>query len=91
MLEVRYLNKFKRDVKRLQKQGKDLQKLREVIELLANEQPLPEKYRDHKMTGNWNDFRDCHIEPDWVLIYRIEDNKLTLSLSRTGSHSELGL
>ena len=91
MLEVHYLNKFKRDVKRLQKQGKDLQKLREVIELLANEQPLPEKYRDHKMTGNWNDFRDCHIEPDWVLIYRIEDNKLTLSLSRTGSHSELGL
>ena len=91
MLEVRYLNKFKRDVKHLQKQGKDLQKLREVIELLANEQPLPEKYRDHKMTGNWNDFRDCHIEPDWVLIYRIEDNKLTLSLSRTGSHSELGL
>lgn len=67
--------------------GKDLNKLQELVKLLIAQEPLEEKYRDHSLTGNWADSRDCHIEPDWLLIYRIADS--TLYLERTGSHSDL--
>tara|TARA_B110000093_G_C12764712_1_gene324036 strand:+ start:416 stop:688 length:273 start_codon:yes stop_codon:yes gene_type:complete len=78
---------FKKDLKRQKKRGKDLNNLQELVKLLITEEPLEEKYRDHSLTGNWADSRDCHIEPNWLLIYRIADS--TLYLERTGSHSDL--
>lgn len=73
------------------KRGCDPEKLSEVITLLVNEQPLPEKYRDHALVNsrNYKDVRECHIEPDWLLIYKIEQEILILKLIRTGSHSDL--
>jgi len=78
---------FKRDIKRLRKRGKDIAKLHEVVLLLLNGETLDARYRDHALTGNWVGSRDCHIEPDWVLIYRVNED--TLFLERTGSHSDL--
>lgn len=80
-------NQFKKDFKRAKKRGKDLEKLKNVIRLLAEDQPLDDPQRDHALGGNWADSRDCHIEPDWILIYRMIDNSLLLE--RTGSHSDL--
>jgi mRNA interferase YafQ len=60
-----------------------------VIELLANEQVLPEKYQDHALKGNWTGYRECHVKPDLLLIYKLDNNELTLTLVRTGSHSDL--
>lgn len=91
MLTIRYLKKFKRDLKRLQRQGKDMEKFKAVVRLLCEGKELPPKYADHPLKGDWSDFRDCHIEPDWVLIYRIEQEELLLVLARSGSHSELDL
>lgn len=73
----------------MKKRGKDLEKLKYVVNELANQRPLDEKYRDHESTGNYRNFRECHIEPDWLLIYRIEKGELTLALVRTGTHSDL--
>ena len=78
---------FKKDVKRAKKRGKDLGKLREVIELLVRGELLPLSYRDHGLTGNWSGWRDCHIEPDWLLLYKLTEEELILG--RTGSHSDL--
>ena len=78
---------FKKDLKRQKKRGKDLNKLQELVKLLIAEELLEGKYRDHSLTGNWADSRDCHIAPDWLLIYRIADS--TLYLERTGSHIDL--
>ena len=80
-------NQFKKDIKRAQKRGKDLAKLKAVIDLLLAEQPLPPKNRDHQLGGNWRGHRDCHIEPDWILIYKILYDELRLE--RTGTHSDL--
>jgi mRNA interferase YafQ len=80
-------SRFKRDVKRLQKRGKDMAKLKAVLMLLLEEKPLPQHYRDHPLRGDWDGFRDLHIEPDWLLLYRISDGEL--QLARTGSHSDL--
>ncbi len=91
MLKIRYLRKFKRDLKRLQKQGKNMEKLKTVIRLLCEGKKLPSKYSDHPLKGDWSDFHGCHIEPDWVLIYRVEQEELLLVLARSGSHSELDL
>ena len=63
--------------------------MEKVIELLANEQPLPQKYKDHPLSGDYSDCREWHITPDWLLIYRINNNELILSLTRTGTHSDL--
>jgi mRNA interferase YafQ len=79
--------RFLRDIKRIKKRGMDLSKLRHVVTLLSEKQPLPIRYRDHALTGNWIGHRDCHIQPDWVLIYKITDD--TLILERTGTHSDL--
>lgn len=73
----------------MKKRGKDLEKLKYVVNELANQRPLDEKYRDHELTDNYRNFRECHIEPDWLLIYRIEKGELTLALVRTGTHSDL--
>lgn len=91
MLKVQYLTKFKKDIQRLQKQHKDMDKLKAVIDLLVKDVPLPETYRAHPLHNNWQGFRDCHIEPDWILIYQKSEDTLTLVLARSGSHSELGL
>lgn len=84
---LHYTTQFKKDYKKVKKQNKDLGKLRIVIEKLVDEQPLEPKYKDHQLFGNWKGHRDCHIEPDWILIYRLEDEALILE--RTGSHSDL--
>jgi mRNA interferase YafQ len=89
MLKIRYHHTFKKDYKLMKKRGKDLAKLKYVVNELANQRPLDEKYRDHELTGNYRNFRECHIEPDWLLIYRIEKGELTLALVRTGTHSDL--
>lgn len=89
MLKVKYHNSFKRDFKLIKKRGKDLNKLKYIINEIMNEKALDEKYRDHELLGKYKGFRECHIEPDWLLIYRIENEELTLILSRTGTHSDL--
>lgn len=86
---VKFTSAFKKDYKRAIKQGRDINRLDEVITLLASGQPLPEKFRDHKLSGNWADYRECHIQPDWLLIYHIKGSTLVLTLARTGSHCDL--
>lgn len=89
MLSIRYSTQFKKDFKVIVKRGYNPQLLQEVLEILSQEQPLPKKYKDHKLTGNYESHRECHITPDWLLIYKIEHKVLTLSLTRTGTHSDL--
>jgi mRNA interferase YafQ len=78
---------FKRDVKLAERRGKDLAKLRQLILLLVEGDPLPPRYKDHSLSGNWKHHRDCHIEPDWLLLYKIDGDDL--HLVRTGTHSDL--
>ena len=78
---------FEKDLTRMQKRGKDLSKLEYIIKLLANNDILQAKYRDHKLSGNYQNLRECHIEPDWLLIYENQNN--ILYLARTGTHSDL--
>ena len=87
--EILYTTKFKKDLKLVQKQGKNLDKLFTVIEWLSNDEKLDTKYRDHDLSGNYEGFRECHIEPDWLLIYRKNSEQIILYLLRTGSHSDL--
>lgn len=89
MLDIQYEKTFKKDYKRVIKRGYDPALLEEVLEILVREEPLPEKYRDHSLSGNYNGYRECHIAPDWLLIYKILHEKLVLLLTRTGSHSDL--
>lgn len=83
----RYSTQFQRDVKRLRKQGKDLEKLKTLIKLLLATTPLPTQYKDHPLKHNWAGYRDAHLEPDWVLIYSV--TRVTVHLERTGNHEEL--
>lgn len=87
--EIQRTALFKRDYKKIQKRGLNVDLLRAVVLKLANDEDLPEKCKDHALTGNWKGYRECHISPDWLLVYRIFDDKLILSLTRTGSHSDL--
>lgn len=89
MLNIRYRTQFKKDYKKIIKRGYNPDDMSKVLTLLVNQQPLPAKYRDHALTGNYIGFRECHIAPDWLLIYKIENDILTLTLTRTGSHSDL--
>ena len=89
MLTIKYESTFKKDFKRIIKRGYDIRLLEEVIDVLANERALPEKYRDHRLVGEYSDCRECHITPDWLLIYKISNRELVLYLTRTGSHSDL--
>ncbi len=87
--DVEFTNKFKKELKIAKKQNKDLNKLYNVIEKLANGETLDIKYRDHELTGKYKGTHECHIEPDWLLVYEIKDEILVLILYRRNSHSEL--
>jgi mRNA interferase YafQ len=87
MLPIRPTSRFKKDVKKAADQGRDLEKLKYVLETLAIPQPLPTHFKDHKLKGEWRVFRECHLEPDWLLIYTITD--FELRPARLGSHSDL--
>ena len=89
MLKVRYSAKFKKDFKTIVKRGYDIALFEEVVMLLREEKSLPEKYCDHALKGDYMGHRECHISPDWLLIYKVENDMLTLSLTRTGTHSDL--
>lgn len=87
--EIKRTKLFRNDMKRMLKRGKDIEKLLSIVEKLAENKALPEANRDHALTGSYNGFRECHIEPDWLLVYRKNDSVLILTLMRTGSHSDL--
>ncbi len=87
MKELFQSNQFLKDIKRMKKRGKDIKKLQTVVNKLANNETLHPKYRDHSLMGEWKTCRDCHIEPDWLLVYYSDSN--ILRLERTGSHSDL--
>jgi len=86
-MKVGQTSQFKKDIKKQQKRGKDLFKLKSAIDILLSGQELPPKYKDHALVGNWGGHRDCHIEPDWLLIYQFRENELRLE--RTGTHADL--
>ena len=86
---VRPSKKFQKDLKRVQRRGYDLSLLTEILKKLANGESLPEKNRDHLLTGNFSGCRECHITPDWLLVYEIYEEELLLYLTRTGTHSDL--
>ena len=88
-LKVVWTSQFKKDYKAAMKSHLDMDLLDGVIMSLANREELDPKYKDHSLSGNWKSFMECHIKPDWLLIYRIENDKLILTLARTGSHSNL--
>lgn len=89
MLTIRYHSSFKKDYKRVIKRGYNAKLLEEIIGKLANGESLPEKNKDHSLSGNYIGCRECHITPDWLLIYEINNNDLILYLTRTGTHSDL--
>lgn len=89
MLDRFFTSQFKKDYKRAVKQGLDVDLLLDIVELLAQEIPLEPKHKDHPLGGNYVGFRECHITPDWLLIYKKDKEKLLLVLTRTGTHSEL--
>lgn len=87
--DIKRTTQFKKDVKLMLKQGRDIQPMLDVIEMLQTDTPLPEQFRDHALSGNWFGKRECHIDPDWLLIYEKHENLLLLTLLRTGSHSTI--
>ena len=87
--EIILTGQFRKDIKSAKKQGKDLNKLYHVIEILSDGEELEEKYHDHLLSGNYEGLRECHIEPDWLLIYTYKNDILVLILNRFGSYSEL--
>ena len=88
-LTIKTTKRFDKDLKKLKKRKYDLKLLAKIINKLSDSEILPEKYRDHYLNGDYKGFRECHIQPDWLLIYKIEKNILVLTLSRTGTHSDL--
>ena len=89
MLDIILTNRFKKDLRLAKKRGYNVELLDNVVDTLAAKQPLDEKYLDHPLSGDYAGFRECHILPDWLLIYRVDEDELFLLLSRTGSHSDL--
>lgn len=89
MLEILWTSQFRKDYKRLKKRNAPLEALERVIDLLAMGEPLPPEYRDHALSGTYAGYRDCHIAPDWILLYKIDHGRLVLTLVRTGTHSDL--
>lgn len=86
-LAIRQSTQFRRDVKRMTRQGVDLSKLETIVKTLIVQESLAERFRDHALVGDWKGFRECHVQPDWLLIYRVEGSEL--QLARTGSHAQL--
>lgn len=89
MYRVKFTNQFKKSYKLMAKRGLDISLLDSVVDILRQGETLDEKYHDHALTGNYIGFRECHIKPEWLLIYLIENDILTLTLVDTGSHSDL--
>jgi len=89
LYEVKQTAQFKKDYRLVKKRGQNIKLLHEIIIMLADGIPLPDKNRDHQLTGDWKNFRECHIAPDWLLVYKSEDDILVLTLTRTGTHSDL--
>ena len=89
MYKIRPSTKFQKDLKKVQKRGYDISLLTTVLNILANGESLPQKYKDHNLSGNYKGCRECHITPDWLLIYEILDDELILYLTRTGTHSDV--
>ena len=87
--DIVWTNQFKKDYKQAMKRNKNISLLDEVIRKLANGEKLPAKNRDHDLSGAWIGYRECHIQPDWLLVYRLDGDVLLLTLTRTGSHSDL--
>jgi len=87
MKRVSQTTQFARDIKKMRRRGKDLEKLKSIVTKLARDKWLEPKHRDHRLTGPWKNCRDCHIEPDWILIYSVDSQ--SFRLERTGSHSDL--
>ncbi|MDY6269299.1 MAG: type II toxin-antitoxin system YafQ family toxin [Selenomonadaceae bacterium] len=89
MLRLEMTAKFRKDYKLCKKRGLKISLLKDVINTLLAEKPLDERHRDHALTGNYAGFRECHIQPDWLLVYAIKKEQLVLTASRTGTHSDL--
>ncbi len=89
MYEVKFTTTYKKSYKLMKKRGLDVSELDEVIDILRQGKKLDEKYRDHALTGNYAGFRECHIKPDWLLVYLLENDILTLTLVDTGTHSDI--
>ena len=89
MLDLYFSAKFKKDYKKMVKRGCNPALLEEVVELLRQQIPLPPKNRDHELSGNYIGYRECHLSPDWLLVYRVDKGELILVLARTGTHSDL--
>lgn len=89
MLEVVLSTRFKKDLKTASKRGYNLELLNDVVDKLASRQQLPEKNKDHELSGDYTGFRECHVAPDWLLVYRVVEEDLILYLMRTGTHSDL--
>lgn len=87
--EIKPSTKFQKDLKKIQKRGYNINLLKETLKILSSGNPLPEKYKDHSLSGNFIGCRECHITPDWLLIYEISNETLILYLTRTGTHSDL--
>ena len=87
--DVKYTSRFKKDYKRLKKRGWNIDKLLDVIDILKEGRELPPEYKDHPLHGDYEGHRDCHIEPDWILIYFKSESTLVLSMTRTGTHSDV--
>ena len=89
MYEISYTTSFNRDLKKIKKRGYDLKLMSVVVRKLQLGESLEPKYKDHYLTGNWKGYRECHILPDWLLVYKADEDRLVLVLSRTGTHSDL--
>ena len=87
--KIEYTSRFKKEYKLAKKRGRNISLLRTVIDILAKGEPLPEKYRDHSLVSNWTGYRECQIQGDWWLIYQYQNDELILSLTATGTHSDL--
>ncbi len=89
VLKIQTTNQFERDYKRISRQGKDINKLTTTMDMLSQQKFLDNRYRDHKLKGDYTGHRECHIEPDWLLVYRINQNEETIIFVRTGSHADI--
>ena len=87
--EIKNTTQFKKDYKLAKRRELDISLLKSIVTKLANGESLDSKYKDHPLTGNWIGYRECHIQSDWLLVYRYEDDVLVLTLARTGTHSDL--
>ncbi len=89
MFTVKVTSRFKKDYKSITKRGYEIKLLKDVVALLSAGRVLPDKNKDHNLVGDWAEYRECHIESDWLLIYRVDEDIMVLTLARTGTHSDL--